>query len=53
MWFRPVNEISELVSGMPERIFVIAKIRIGSRFKRFHKMFSGIPQRFLLVLLGV
>jgi hypothetical protein len=39
MWFWPVNEKTELVSGMPApqfgRIFVSARIRAGSRFKRF------------------
>jgi hypothetical protein len=35
MWFWPVNEMSELVSGIQGRTFMSARIRAGSRFKQF------------------
>jgi hypothetical protein len=45
MWFWPVNEMTELVSGMPAPQFgdessECEKIRAGSKFKRFVKMSS-------------
>jgi hypothetical protein len=40
MRFWPVNEMIELVSGMPARIFVSARIRAASRLKLFRKPIS-------------
>jgi hypothetical protein len=48
MGFWPVNEMTELVSGMPAPQFgdessSIARIRAGPRFMRFREMFSRDP----------